>query len=1230
LSFTNRRDQAVGFIYNAAGQVTRQTFPDGSHTDFTYDARGNLRTATDATGTVTFAYDAADRLTRVDYPGGTFLQFTLDAAGRRTRMIDHTGFVVNYTYDAAGRLSGLRDGSNAVVVTYTYDAAGRLSRKDHANGTFTTYDYDAVGRILHLVNRAPGGAVSSRFDYTYDALGRRATTATVDGTWTYTYDGAGRLTRAVFASTNAAVPNQDLTYTYDALGNRTSTTADGVTTTYTANDVNEYTSVGGVTRTHDADGNLLTDGTNTYTYDVFGRMMSVTTPAGTTTYTYDAVGNRATATTGGQTTRYLTDPTGVGGVVGEFGAGGAAVAHNTFGLGLTSRTSGGGDAYYYDFDASGSTVAFTDPSGVPAGTYSYQPFGVTGSAGGGVPNPYTFGGQVGAVADPGGTFSSAFSTFQAATDSLVSQHGTLKIVGLMLDSLSAVADTNEALQASAIRRAIADAGLTPVARTLDFAIENWQDAGGFVGKAFDVAGVGLGLWEALSTGQLDATGLALDLIGFAARSSPIPAIASAAWSLGQFLRDHYRDDLAAWADRNPALGDRLLAFVEEHPWFGQLWSWLADGTPFITTDDLLSFVKGIAGAFDPNDKIAPGGYGPGNFVLPTGPFPYRINFENDKDATAPAQTVTISDPLSPLLDWDSFRLTELGFGDTVLAVPPDSRFFQTVVPMTQNGKAFEVLVEAGIDADGRVFARFQSVDPLTQLPPDVLTGFLPPEDDTGRGQGHVSFTVRPKPNLPTGTQIRNVALITFDVNAPISTDQVDPHDPAGGIDPNKQALVTIDVDPPTGTVNALPPVSTTAAFAVSWRAADGAGAGGASYDVFVSDNGGAFQPWLVGTPLTTATYPGQDGHTYRFYVVATDGVGLRELGASGTAEATTTVQVPVVLPPPAASPPELVGFPQFGVGADRGGAPVVRYFNPDGSSRFAPTVFDGTADGGVRTAAADFTGDGVADLVVGTGPGVATLVRVLDGVTQAELFAVPPFEAAFTGGVYVSAGELTGDGIADLVITPDEGGGPRVVIYRGGDFLRVANFFGIDDPNFRGGARTAVGDVDGDGRADLVVAAGFGGGPRVAVFTGRSVGDGLPPAKLFNDLFVFEQALRNGAFVAVGDLDGDGRGELIAGGGPGGGPRVLALSAADLLAGLSDGSRKVANFFAGNVENRGGVRVAVKDLDGDRFADLVVGDGTGGGSRVTGYYGKDFGGGGAAEAFGFDAFPGLTTGVFVG
>jgi hypothetical protein len=320
------------------------------------------------------------------------------------------------------------------------------------------------------------------------------------------------------------------------------------------------------------------------------------------------------------------------------------------------------------------------------------------------------------------------------------------------------------------------------------------------------------------------------------------------------------------------------------------------------------------------------------------------------------------------------------------------------------------------------------------------------------------------------------------------------------------------------------------------------------------------------------------------------------------------------------------GVPDFAAGPDGGLGPTVRFFNPDATEKFNLTPFDAAFTGGVRIAAADFNGDGVPDLAVGTGPGAATSVRVFDGATKAELFSVAPFEPSFTAGVFVAAGDLDGDGKAELVISPDEGGGPRVRVFHGGDFAQVADFFGIDDPNFRGGARAAVGDVSGDGKGDLVVAAGFGGGPRLAVFDGKSIGG--TPVKLFGDFFVFEQTLRNGVFVASGDLDGDGFADVIAGGGPGGGPRVFALSGKDLMAGKQT---VLANFFAGDVNNRGGIRVTVKDLDGDNKADLVVGSGTADGSRVTGYLGKSIAADGTPpEQFGFDAFPGFSGGVFVG
>jgi hypothetical protein len=185
----------------------------------------------------------------------------------------------------------------------------------------------------------------------------------------------------------------------------------------------------------------------------------------------------------------------------------------------------------------------------------------------------------------------------------------------------------------------------------------------------------------------------------------------------------------------------------------------------------------------------------------------------------------------------------------------------------------------------------------------------------------------------------------------------------------------------------------------------------------------------------------------------------------------------------------------------------------------------------------------------------------------------------------------------------EEDGGPRVRIVSGKDRSVLADFFGIDDPNFRGGARSALGDINGDGTPDLVVAAGFGGGPRVAIFDGKTLRPGSTPTRIVKDFFAFEDTLRNGAYVAVGDVNGDKFGDLIAGGGPGGGPRVYGLSGMALSKGNT--STVVANFFAGDTDNRGGIPIAVKNIDGDAQADIIAGAGEGAQPVVTTYLGTD-------------------------
>jgi hypothetical protein len=305
----------------------------------------------------------------------------------------------------------------------------------------------------------------------------------------------------------------------------------------------------------------------------------------------------------------------------------------------------------------------------------------------------------------------------------------------------------------------------------------------------------------------------------------------------------------------------------------------------------------------------------------------------------------------------------------------------------------------------------------------------------------------------------------------------------------------------------------------------------------------------------------------------------------------------------------------------------------------------GGLTGTVRSATADVNGDGVADVILVTGPGLPTRLAVVSGRDNKTVIAGPadPLgNQAFFGGAFVAAADLNGDGRAEVIVTPDMGGGPNVVVFSFNADGTLAGdpraFFALGNPGFRGGARVAVGDINHDGVPDVAVGAGFLGGPNVEIHDGKALAAGNFATLVGSGFFAFDGSdattLRNGVFLSVGDVNGDGFADLIAGGGPGGGPRVLVLDGKMLAAGnvTEADASPVANFFVGDDANRGGVRVAAANIDGDNKADLVVGSGEGLPSQVRVYLGKDCTGSGEPSAAqNLDPFgQTLPGGVFVG
>lgn len=282
--------------------------------------------------------------------------------------------------------------------------------------------------------------------------------------------------------------------------------------------------------------------------------------------------------------------------------------------------------------------------------------------------------------------------------------------------------------------------------------------------------------------------------------------------------------------------------------------------------------------------------------------------------------------------------------------------------------------------------------------------------------------------------------------------------------------------------------------------------------------------------------------------------------------------------------------PSFVTGAGPGGTSHVRAFNSIGTVERNPDKLFAYAEsyrGGTRVATGDIDRDGVDEIITGTGENGGPHLRVFekDGTQRGIDFF--PFHPEFRGGMDVASGDFDGDGKEDIAVSQFSNGQAWVKVYRyisSKDVLFEANIFG----SVESGATVAMGDVDRDGRKELIVGAGTGGGPHVKIFDYSSSSLAGNPKPL--SFFAFSQDSRTGIDVAAGDVDGDGKDEIAA--------SQLKDGQAWVKVYRYNSNKTVVSNFNAYGSPAVGANVDLYDVDGDGAAEVITGAGKGGGPQV--------------------------------
>jgi RHS repeat-associated protein len=376
-----------------SGTVTNGHCASGDYEAYSYDPNGNrTRLRKRDTRRIDYGYDHLNRVTQKTYPdgGATAVYYGYDLRNLQlsARFTSQAGQGITNSYDGFGRLrtSSTNMGGVTRTLTYEYDRDGNRTRITHPDNVAFNYLYDGLDRPAWIQDTNAAVSYGYRSWGTLGAVGRVGASSgmyvTPDGRLTsaYHYDGpTGTAFDVIWTFThNPAAQVTGETRTNDAYawtGHQAAQRA------YTTNGLNQYSAAGGATLTYDANGNLTSDGTKTYSYDIENRL---TGASGGVTLSYDPLGRLYEVVQGAATTRFLYDGDAL---VAEYNAAGTMTRRYVHGTGADvpllqydGATVSAATRHYLLADARGSIVAVTDGSSTIQSRNAYDEYGVPAAA----------------------------------------------------------------------------------------------------------------------------------------------------------------------------------------------------------------------------------------------------------------------------------------------------------------------------------------------------------------------------------------------------------------------------------------------------------------------------------------------------------------------------------------------------------------------------------------------------------------------------------------------------------------------------------------------------------------------------------------------------------------------------------------------------------------------------------------------------------------------------------